>query len=331
MPPGASGQDAPARLRYLNAGFLWQPRIRRILALAGTPLVPGLPGPSDAVAVWGQSPYAARGKRAAQARGAPLWRIEDAFLRSLHPGRAGGPPLGLLIDRQGGVHFDATRPSDLETILARAPLDDTALLDRARAGMARMAAAHLSKYTGHDPDLPTPPPGYVLVIDQTRGDAAVRASGGSVGVFRDMLAQARAEHPGRRVVIKSHPETAQGLRPGHFDANDTGDGITVLSAPVSPQALLDGACAVYTLSSQMGFDAILAGHRPQVFGTPFYAGWGLTEDRSAMALPRRGRSLTRAQLFAGAMILAATWYDPFHDRLASFEAALDALEAATRA
>ena len=44
--------------------------------------------------------------------------------------------------------------------------------------------------------------------------------------------------------------------------------------------LMEGAVAVYTVSSQLGFEAILAGHRPQVFGQPFYAGWGLSEDRN---------------------------------------------------
>jgi capsular polysaccharide export protein len=76
--------------------------------------------------------------------------VEDAFLRSLHPGRAGEPPLGLVIDRTG-MHFDATQPSDLETLLARHPLDNTVLLDRARDVMARMAEAHLSKYSAVDP------------------------------------------------------------------------------------------------------------------------------------------------------------------------------------
>ncbi len=327
----ASPDVVPSRLRYLNAGFLSQSRIRRILELSGTPLRPGLPAAGEAVAVWGQSPYAARGERAAQARSAPLWRLEDAFLRSLHPGRAGGPPLGLLIDRRGGVHFDAATPSDLELILSRDPLDDTALLDRARAGMARITEADLSKYTAHDPGVALPPPGYVLLIDQTRGDASVRASGGDVATFRDMLISARDEHPGVAIVIKTHPETARGLRSGHFDASDAGTGVTLFTGRASPRALLDGARAVYTLSSQMGFDAILAGHRPQVFGTPFYAGWGLSDDRSATPLPRRGRNLTRAQLFAGAMILAPTWYDPFHDRLATFEVALEALAAETRA
>ena len=68
--------------------------------------------------------------------------------------------------------------------------------------------------------------------------------------------------------------------------------------------------AVYTHSSTLGFEAIFAGHKPRVFGQPFYAGWGLTDDQNAP--PRRERVLTRAQLFAAAMILYPVWYDPAH-------------------
>ena len=71
----------------------------------------------------------------------------------------------------------------------------------------------------------------------------------------------------------------------------------------------------------MGFEAIFAGHKPRVFGQPFYAGWGLTED--AIPRPRRQRNLTRAQLFAAAMMLYPTWYDPFRDRLCDLETAID--------
>ncbi len=70
-----------------------------------------------------------------------------------------------------GVHFDSSTPSRLEKILAENPLDDTALLNRARAAITRLQAQHLSKYNAFDPNLPGPKAPYVLVIDQTMGDA----------------------------------------------------------------------------------------------------------------------------------------------------------------
>ncbi|MGP6087498.1 capsular polysaccharide biosynthesis protein [Antarctobacter jejuensis] len=311
-----------------NAGFLRQARLRRILSLAGFRLSLGRPTADDFVGVWGQSPYAHRGEAMAARTGAGLVRIEDAFLRSLHPGRAGEPPLGLLIDHTG-VHFDGRAPSDLETLLNTHPLDDTALLNRARGVMARMQEAHLSKYSATRLDLETPEPGYVLVIDQTRGDASVSASGANRSRFLEMLFVAREENPVARIVLKTHPETGAGYRAGHFEAGDAGGDVVLCDAPVSPWALLEGATSVYTVSSQMGFEAILAGHRPRVFGQPFYAGWGLTDDETV--LPRRRRTLTRAQLSAGAMILYPRWYDPYDNRLCEIEDVLGALEARARA
>ena len=326
----AATPTGPRRVFYFNAGFLRQRRVRRIMDLAGYPLRLGRPGPDDLIAVWGRSPYAARGESVAARTGAGLIRVEDAFLRSVHPGRTGAPPLGLMLDRTG-VHFDSSGPSDLETLLATHPLDDTPLMDRARAGMARLQEAHLSKYNAFDPGHPCPAPGYVLVIDQTRGDASVTHGAADANTFREMLYFAQAEHPGARVLVKTHPEAVAGHRAGYFTAADQTDRVTLFSDPVSPWALLDGAIAVYTVSSQLGFEAIFAGHRPRVFGQPFYAGWGLTEDRNPHALPRRGRKLSRAQIFAATMILAPTWYDPYRDRLCQLEQAIDTLEAQARA
>lgn len=318
----------PRRLFVYNAGFLRQARLRAILQAAGYSLRLGLPRPEDAVAVWGRSPTAWRGEAIARRQGAALIRVEDAFLRSIHPGRLGSAPLGLLIDPVG-VHFDAAQPSMTERILARDGLDDNAILQRARDGMARLQALELSKYNNFDETLAAPAPGYVLVIDQTLGDASIRHGNFSAATFREMLAHARIDHPGARIVIKTHPETRAGLRAGHFSAADCDERTTLLTAPVSPWKLLEGAIAVYTVSSQLGMEAIFAGHRPRVFGQPFYAGWGLTQDETPVA--RRQRRLTRAQLFAAAYILAPTWFDPCRTRICSFEDAVDQLEAEVRA
>lgn len=325
---GDATGDNGTRLYVYNGGFFTQRRLRRILALSGYRLRAGLPGPDDMVAVWGNSPTAHRGLSIAARRNVPVVRIEDAFLRSLHPGRAGEPPTGLCLDRSG-VHFDAAIPSDLETILGTARLDDTALLDRARDAIMRLRESHLSKYSGFDPMRSVPEPGYVLVLDQTLGDASVTASGGDRAAFLEMLVFAQEENPGARVIIKTHPETNSGFRQGHFTTGDASNRVSIFSDPVSPWALLDGAVAVYTYSSQLGFEAILAGHKPRVFGQPFYAGWGLSQDERPV--PRRERALTRVQLFGAAMILYPVWYDPFHDRLCQLETVLDNLEASARA
>ena len=318
----------PRRVSYFNAGFWRQKQTRRILQLAGYDLRLGKPGQDDLTAVWGHSPYAKRGEAMAERTGASLIRVEDAFLRSLHPGRSGEPPLGLVVCKRG-MHFDITQPSDLEAILNLQPLDDGGLLARARDCMARIQEAQLSKYAAFDPDAPLPDPGYVLLIDQTRGDAAIKLGRASAHSFAEMLMQAQEDHPGARIVIKAHPETRGGHRDGHYDPATLPDGVTLYDGAASPHALLEGAIGVYTVTSGLGFEAIMAGHRPKVFGQPFYAGWGLTDDVSP--LPRRRRQLTRAQLFAGVMMLYPIWYDPYRDRLCALEDVIDILAARARA
>ncbi|WP_299023961.1 capsular polysaccharide biosynthesis protein [uncultured Sulfitobacter sp.] len=324
----AAGPEKDRRLFVYNGGFLTQGRIRRILQLSGYSIHVGLPTQEgDAVAVWGNSPTAHRGEGVAEARDAPIVRVEDALLRSLFPGREGEAPLGLVIDHRA-VHFDPSKPSDLEVLLATHPLDDTALLNRARACIARLQEAHLSKYAAIPLDTPAPEAGYVVVIDQTDGDASVTASGADRARFLEMLYYAQEEHPGARILIKTHPETAAGHRKGYFREEDLNDRIEFLTDPISPYTLFEGALGVYTVSSGLGFEAIFAGHKPRVFGQPFYAGWGLTSD--AFEVQRRQRSLTRAQLFAAAMILYPRWYDPYNDALCTLEKVIDTLEAQAR-
>ena len=324
--PAAAG-ISPRRLYVYNGGFLTQKRLRRILDLCGYDISIGAPTDGDMVGVWGQSPTSPRGEAVATKRDAPILRVEDAFIRSVGLGRDGALPIGLCIDDMG-VHFDPETPSRLEQILKEHPLDDAALLSRARSGMDRIRRNHLSKYNNHDPRVTAPEPGYVLVVDQTAKDASVTASRANRNTFREMLFIAREEHPNARILIKTHPETTAGHREGHYRDKDCTDGIELYDDSISPQALLDGAIAVYTVSSQLGFEAIIAGHKPRVFGQPFYAGWGLTQDEHPIA--RRQRPLTRAQLFAAAMLLYPAWYDPFRDCLCDFETALAAIEAEAR-
>ncbi|MDE0967843.1 MAG: capsular polysaccharide biosynthesis protein [Octadecabacter sp.] len=316
------------RLFVYNSGFLIQKRTRRILTLSGYDISLGKASSNDLIGVWGQSPNSWRGEAIANCTSTSILCVEDAFLRSVLPGRSSEPPLGLHLDTRG-VHFDPSKISDLEMILQESSLDDSALLGRAQSCAESIKHAHLSKYNAFDPDTPAPDAGYVLVIDQTAGDASVTASRADRNTFLKMLLIAHEEHPSARILIKTHPETAAGYRDGHYQNSDVSDNVAFISDQISPHRLLDGAIAVYTVSSQYGFEAIMAGHTPIVFGQPFYVGWGLTDDR--MPLKRRQRNLTRAQLFAGAMILYPVWYDPYHDELCSLETAVQTLEAHARA
>jgi capsular polysaccharide export protein len=66
-----------------------------------------------------------------------------------------------------------------------------------------------------------------------------------------------------------------------------------------------------------------------VWGRPFYAGWGLTDDR--LALPRRTRRLDLDELTHGALIAYPLYADPITSVPCAVEDFLDALAALRRA
>ncbi|SDZ18010.1 capsular polysaccharide export protein [Jannaschia faecimaris] len=319
--------ETPLTARFVSGGF-FNRRIRRIAWLAGINLRPGLPRAGEWVAAWGHAGTSARAEAVATRYNAPILRFEDGFLRSLHPGRDREPTMSLTIDRRA-AYFDSRTPSDLETILATHDFDDGDLIGRTRLLMEEWARSGVTKYAATQCDLDAPAPGYVLVVDQTRGDASIRLGGASESTFREMLLIAREENPGARIVIKTHPETTQGHREGHYSDADAIFGAALETRPLPPAKLLQGAVKVYTVSSQMGFEAILHGHRPITFGQPFYSGWGLDDDRNP--LDRRHRKLTRVQLFAGTMVLYPKWYDPHRDCLCDPVDVVRILEARARA
>jgi capsular polysaccharide export protein len=82
-----------------------------------------------------------------------------------------------------------------------------------------------------------------------------------------------------------------GRKKGHFNLARIGrlPGVKVLTADCHAATLIEKAEAVYTVTSQMGFEALIWGKPVHCFGVPFYAGWGLTRD--AVSTPaRRGRA-----------------------------------------
>jgi capsular polysaccharide export protein len=237
------------------------------------------------------------------------WRATPAG-----PGEVGLEPLHLGDPhRVAGLRIMA---GTLAQRLDAAVADDTALLDAARAAIARMA--HWGLATAPlpaGPPTPLPEPGYVIVIDEP----ASRARRNDI---QELLFLAGEENPGCRLLVAA-PGGGQ-LRDGDLGA---------MAARVAPGVrmpdLLAGARAVYTVAAEAGFDAIMAGHRPVVTGDPAYAGRGLTDDRGP--LTRGRRRLTRAQLFAVAMIETAEWYDPHRDRLCDIGTAISAEAALLRA
>jgi capsular polysaccharide export protein len=279
----------------------------------------------DAVAGWGHKPTAKRAREYASQHGLRYLALEDGFLRSVGLG-GGEPPLSLIVDDRG-IYYDARTPSRLEELLqADQRLEDAALLARAERFRRRIVECGVSKYN-HAPDqLPlelTDAEGLVLVADQTYDDASVTGALADDSTFARALECALDEHPNARIVVKVHPATVAGKKRGYLTAGHASSRVTVVSADVNPQALLRRAQQLYVVSSQLGFEGLLAGVKVTCFGQAFYSGWGLTDDRQTPT--RRSRRLSLDQLVAGALLLYPRYRHPISKQRCEAEAVLEHL------
>ncbi|MBF6987022.1 capsular polysaccharide biosynthesis protein [Cupriavidus sp. IK-TO18] len=262
----------------------------------------------DGIAAWGRRPSARRAEEYVRKHAVQHFlRLEDGFIRSIAPG-AESPSCSMVVD-DVGIYYDATGPSLLEQ-LAQLPLSS----DEARRAEALMHAwreSGISKYN-HAPDpqaLPERP--YVLVVDQTANDASVQYGMADAACFERMLVSAQESYPDCEIVVKEHPEVALGRKRGYLGAlleSGRFPGVRRLQDNVHVVPWLRSATAVFTVTSQVGFEALLHGRPVHAFGMPFYAGWGLTRD--AQPAPARRQPIALKQLAFAALVRYTRYVDP---------------------
>lgn len=277
----------------------------------------------DAVVAWGKKPSALAAEHMAERLSVPLLRIEDAFLRSLALGM-NDMPLGVVVDDKG-IYYDATRPSRLEELI-RKPLSGA---QRARAEqlIVKWRELRLSKYNhcrDHNVDYGRP---FILLVDQTFGDASIRYGQADSDAFDRMLTAARERYPRHLIVIKTHPDVIAGHKQGHFDAQQLSadPSVHLEGRAFHPPDVIAAADAVFCVTSQMGFEALLWQKPVYVFGAPFYAGWGLTHDMQELSptlTNRRGPAMLE-QLAHAAFIDYARYWHPEQQRRCSVEELMD--------
>ena len=283
-------------------------------------------GDQTAVLGWGAKPTSRRARRLARQAGLPYIALEDGFLRSYGLGVDDDPPLSLVVDPVG-IYYDATRPSWLEQTLEQGGWQTRELLARAERCRQALSTFRLSKYNAapeRDLRLLFPPDKRnILLVDQTAGDASVNLGFADAETFRTMLKAAEQDEPGARLIIKTHPDVIAGKKRGYLAEIAGQRGHLLLGASVNPWSLFDIVDRVYTVTSQLGFEALVAGVDVRCFGMPFYAGWGVTRDQKTC--PRRSQQRSVTEIFAAAYLLYARYVDPFTGQPCSMEDTMDLL------
>ncbi len=292
---------------------------------------PDDPQPGDVLIGWGQKANTRQIKQQAQALGLPYWQLEDGFIGYIgHPAK-GGMAVSLIADPVG-IYYDARQPSRLEQLIAT-PCD-AGTLARAERLIGELVRLGVTKYNCYAsrPDTasaagPRSPSvaevkglpaalaqrllqdarPRVLLVDQVAGDLSIPGALASEADFVAMVETARRNHPHARLLLRTHPDTRFGKKSGVLARLKLSD-VEIVADHCHPHALLSLVDAVYTVSSQLGFEGLLLGKPVYCFGMPFYAGWGLTHD--SKQCERRNLPVSLAQLVAAALIHYPRYLDP---------------------
>ena len=268
-----------------------------------------------AVIGWGLRPTTFRARAYASKKNLPFIALEDGFLRSFAAG-AMHPPLSVVVDTMG-IYYDANHASELEGLLnGKVAFDcDLDIIQHARASIREH---QLSKYNHAEP---VNIEKYqlngvahrVLLVDQTFGDMSVKYGASDASIFENMLRAARLEHPNALIYVKTHPEVSAGTKKGYLTGVQDDERTIVIRESVNPLSLIERMDHVYVVTSTMGFEALLMGKPVSVFGMPWYAGWGVTDDRQKCTRRIQQRSVD--ELFYAAYFCYTRYLNPItHQR-----------------
>lgn len=246
--------------------------------------------------------------------------LEDGFIRSLGLG-VNGSPVFSIVEDDVGIYYDATVVSKLENLLnSDEVFADAALLKQASSAIEFIQTHNLSKYNQawlYDSLELHQDENRVLVVAQTAGDSSLAYGLGNQFTTDQMINAAISENPDAAIYLKVHPDVLSGKKQSDIQLSTLPKSIQVLTEDVNPVSLLKQFVKVYTKTSQMGFEALMLGKPVVCFGMPFYAGWGLTDDR--VSCSRRVKKRTVEEVFAAAYILYSRYANPFTFEPSSLE------------
>ncbi|NBI12745.1 capsular polysaccharide biosynthesis protein [[Haemophilus] felis] len=269
----------------------------------------------DCIIGWGYRPTSKKAREYAKNHHLPYVALEDGFLRSVGLGVDSYPPFSLVYDNVG-IYYDTTQPSLLEKYILESNFSDIQLANAQKA-LDLICRYQLSKYNqavdfvenfANNKE-------KVLVIDQTFGDMAVKYGQADETHFQQMLEAAISENPNAEIWVKTHPDVLTGKKKGYLtDLSHYADNVKIIAQDLNPLSLLSQVDKVYCVTSQMGFEALLINKKVITFGVPWFAGWGLTEDRhpnvSLLTQGNRREVRSLLALFCAAYLKYCRYIDP---------------------
>ncbi|AKF25901.1 hypothetical protein YH65_01500 [Sulfurovum lithotrophicum] len=279
----------------------------------------------SSVYLWGKNPFPEVEAYIGGGEG-KLWRVEDGFIRSVSLGSDLTRPYSLVMDSRG-IYFDPHEESDLEHMLNTATFGPE-LIVRAQRLQDYLVRHRISKYNA-DRERKLILPHYsnekkvILIPGQVEDDASILYGANGMSNLA-LIKETRKHAPEAYIVYKPHPDVLAGNRKGNVAYDDVMKYCDMMIANTSLDSILALSDEVHTMTSLVGFEALIRGKKVYTYGTPFYAGWGLTFDRKTV--PRRTRRRTLDELVAATLIVYPRYINPVDSKPCEIEVILNKID-----
>lgn len=236
-------------------------------------------------------------------------------------------------------YYDATTPSMIEKELNSDVKYSTEEIERARKIIKEIVKKKISKYNNQplswDRQVEK---NSILVVDQACNDNSIKKGFANADTFRIMLLDAIKENPNSKIYVKVHPDMIQnpnrgGVKNmilGHYTnlaiPEKDRDRVEYLAEYINPYVLFENIQKVYVCTSQLGFEALMAGKEVYIYGSPFYSGWGIgIQKRNSPAIKRRCKKRSVEEIFIASYINNSRYCNPLTGGRCELEELIDSM------
>ena len=258
--------------------------------------------------------------------GGGIWYVEDGFIRSSGLGSDLTAPASIVLDKTG-IYYDPSKASDLETILQTKTFSESDL-KRAELLKDSLIENELSKYNlglsfAKDSLTLKPNQKIILIPGQVEDDASIKKGCVDVNTNTALIELVRKNNPDDYLIYKPHPDIVSGNRVGKVEKSVTDSHCDLVLLDASITDCLMVVDEVHTMTSLVGFEALMRDLKVVCYGLPFYSGWGLAHDFHKVE--RRTRKLKLNELIHATLIDYPLYMDWQTNALTSPEVVVEQL------
>ncbi len=250
----------------------------------------------------------------ATSKAIPIIRLEDGLIRSFSSDES----TYSLYQSKDGIYYDFTNNSNVENLLNSDWIPSSKDNEDYNLSLEMINKYNISKYNEH-PDIHSTyfstTKKNLLLIDQTFNDHSVLFGNANEQSFYNMLIHALNQSDVYNIYVKIHPEVISGKKTGYLYnlinnlPQEQKDLINIISGNYNVPSIFPYVDAIYVVTSQVGFDALLREKQVFCFGSPFYSGWGITNDMVKGKFRHKERSIK--DIFIAIMFYCTTYINPF--------------------